>query len=69
MKVIITLLAAILFFNTISLAQKITVATSNLRYDNKKDTGNLWVSRLPAVIALIRFHNFDIFGTQEGLKN
>jgi len=69
MKVTLTLLATIVFFNMTSIAQKITVATYNLRYDNKQDTGNLWVNRLPAVTALIRFHDFDIFGTQEGLKN
>jgi endonuclease/exonuclease/phosphatase family metal-dependent hydrolase len=46
----------------------IRVATYNLRYANNKDTGNLWVDRSPVVINLIRFHEFDILGTQEGLK-
>jgi endonuclease/exonuclease/phosphatase family metal-dependent hydrolase len=50
-------------------AQKLTVGTFNIRYDNARDTGNLWVNRAPVVSALIRFHDFDIFGTQEGLKN
>ena len=45
------------------------IATFNIRYDNKRDSGNLWVDRAPIVSALIRFHDFDIFGTQEGLKN
>jgi endonuclease/exonuclease/phosphatase family metal-dependent hydrolase len=45
------------------------IATYNLRYENKKDTGNLWVDRSPVLINLIRFHDFDILGTQEGLKN
>ena len=44
------------------------VATYNLRYANDKDTGNLWVDRAPVVINLIRFHDFDILATQEGLK-
>ncbi|MEO6636636.1 MAG: endonuclease/exonuclease/phosphatase family protein [Ginsengibacter sp.] len=48
-------------------AQQLTVATYNLRYANTWDTGNLWVDRVPAVTSLIRFHDFDIFGTQEGL--
>lgn len=52
-----------------SRAQQIKVATYNLRYDNQRDTGNLWVNRAPVVANLIRFHDFDIFGTQEGLKN
>lgn len=52
-------------------AQDMKVASYNLRYDNKNDSlnGNGWTQRSPAVIALIRFHDFDIFGTQEGLKN
>jgi endonuclease/exonuclease/phosphatase family metal-dependent hydrolase len=50
-------------------AQQLTVASYNLRYDNPKDTGNLWIDRAPVVSNLIRFHDFDIFGTQEGLKN
>ncbi|WP_243749216.1 endonuclease/exonuclease/phosphatase family protein [Mucilaginibacter agri] len=50
-------------------AQKIIVATFNLRYDNPRDTGNLWVNRKQAATDLIRFHEFDLFGTQEGLLN
>jgi endonuclease/exonuclease/phosphatase family metal-dependent hydrolase len=50
-------------------AQKYTVGTFNLRYDNPKDSGNLWVNRAPVVASLIRFHQFDVFGTQEGLQN
>lgn len=50
-------------------AQQLKVATYNLRYDNPKDTGNLWKDRAPIVASLIRYHDFDIFGTQEGLKN
>lgn len=49
--------------------QKLTVASYNIRFDNKGDSGNLWVDRSPAVIGLIRYHNFDVFGTQEGLQN
>jgi len=50
-------------------AQQLTIATYNLRYDNKRDTGNLWADRAPVVAELIRFHDFDVFGTQEGYKN
>jgi endonuclease/exonuclease/phosphatase family metal-dependent hydrolase len=49
--------------------QELKVATFNLRYANKTDSGNLWVDRAPLVAALIEFHDFDIFGTQEALKN
>ncbi len=50
-------------------AQSIKIASFNIRYDNPRDTGNLWVDRAPVVANLIRFHDFDIVGTQEGLKN
>ena len=50
-------------------AQKITIGTFNIRYDNPRDTGNLWVDRAPIVSNLIRFHDFDVLGIQEGLKN
>lgn len=50
-------------------AYKITVGTYNLRYDNPADSGNLWINRTPVVTSLIRFYDFDILGTQEGLKN
>jgi len=50
-------------------SQSIVVGTFNLRYDNAADTGNRWNDRAPVVTSLIRFHDFDILGTQEGLKN
>jgi len=50
-------------------AQHMRVATFNLRYANPGDTGNLWENRAPAIAALVAFHDFDILGTQEALKN
>src|SRR5690606_11569892 len=50
-------------------AQTFTVATYNLRFDNPKDIGNLWKDRMPYVAALIRYHDFDVVGTQEGRPN
>ncbi len=50
-------------------AQQLRVATFNIRYETDRDTGNLWVQRAPQVIALIRFHQFDLFGTQEGFRS
>lgn len=50
-------------------AQSLTVGSYNIRYDNKGDSGNLWVNRAPVVAALVQFHDFDVFGIQEGLKN
>jgi len=70
MKVKSLLLIALVCITTISLkAQSYNVASFNIRYDNPKDSGNLWVNRAPIVSNLIRFHDFDVFGIQEGLKN
>ncbi|MEH6304164.1 endonuclease/exonuclease/phosphatase family protein [Olivibacter sp. CPCC 100613] len=49
-------------------AQQLRIATFNVRYANPGDTGNLWIDRAPVVAALIDFHGFDVFGTQEALK-
>lgn len=48
-------------------AQKLNIATYNLRYENNSDSlnGNGWGDRLPNITNLIRYHDFDIFGTQE----
>ncbi|MGY6558324.1 MAG: endonuclease/exonuclease/phosphatase family protein [Nitritalea sp.] len=50
-------------------AQSYQLATYNLRFDNPGDKGNLWQDRLPHMLSLIRFHNMDLIGTQEGLAN
>ncbi|MBE7173219.1 MAG: endonuclease/exonuclease/phosphatase family protein [Williamsia sp.] len=63
------LTASLVFFSFQSQAQQLTIGTYNLRYDNKGDSSNLWVNRAPVVASLIRFHGFDVFGTQEGLLN
>ena len=46
-----------------------TAASYNLRYANHGDSvnGNGWGQRLPYIAKQIQFHNFEIFGTQEGL--
>jgi len=48
-------------------AQELNVASYNIRYKNSSDSGNLWDDRKQALTDLVRFHEFDIFGTQEGL--
>lgn len=47
------------------------VASYNLRNDNAGDAarGDGWQQRLPVVADLIRYHQFDIFGTQECFKH
>ncbi len=69
MKILITWLMAMCLLVADTSAQQLKVASYNIRYDNKRDSGNLWADRAPVVSALIRFHDFDVFGTQEGLKN
>lgn len=65
------ILPLLLTFSSILLAQaqQFTVGSYNLRYDNPNDTGNLWADRAPVIVGLLRFHDFDVLGTQEGLKN
>ncbi|MBS1660593.1 MAG: endonuclease/exonuclease/phosphatase family protein [Bacteroidetes bacterium] len=52
-------------------AQGFNIGSYNLRYANHGDSlhGNGWGQRLEVISQLIRFHDFDIFGTQEGLKH
>ena len=70
MKIKLWLVAALISVSTIyTKAQQITVGTFNIRYDNPGDAGNLWKDRAPIVSNLIRFHEFDVLGVQEALKN
>lgn len=54
-----------------SQSARFNVASYNIRQQNHSDSvsGNGWGYRLPHVAGLIRFHEFDIFGTQEGFKS
>ncbi len=49
---------------------EMNVASYNLRYVNDDDSlaGNGWSARYPVLAKLVLFHDFDIFGTQEGYK-
>lgn len=58
-----------LLFSINTSAQKIVVASYNLRYDNSGDIGNLWKDRVGPIADLIKYHNFDVVGTQEGLTH
>lgn len=59
----------VICFSFNSFGQKLVVASFNIRQQNNSDTGNMWSQRAPYVAALIRFHGFDLFGTQEGFRN
>lgn len=47
----------------------LNIATYNLRMDTERDSLDAWKHRKETVKGLIRFHDFDIFGTQEGFKH
>lgn len=47
----------------------INIASYNLRLNTAHDGQNAWPHRKEAVQSLIRYHEFDIFGTQEGLQD
>jgi endonuclease/exonuclease/phosphatase family metal-dependent hydrolase len=71
MKKLILLILFAVVSSTVAFGQQFTVATYNLRNDNTTNDdsvrGNGWKQRLPVIAKLIQFHDFDIFGTQEGL--
>ena len=70
MNVLKTLMFFLLLISgSISFSQDITLATFNIRLQTNSDSGNLWAQRVPHVVSLIRFHKFEIFGTQEGFRN
>jgi endonuclease/exonuclease/phosphatase family metal-dependent hydrolase len=70
MKIKYALCIALMFvINAVAMAQQFTVGSFNVRNDNPGDLGNLWSQRKEVVANLLRFHKFDVFGTQEGKKN
>lgn len=69
MKRLFTSLFLVFVISATVFAQDLTVASYNIRYANATDTGNLWPDRAPYVASLIKFHDFDVFGTQEALNS
>ena len=64
------ILACLMLLAAPVLAQvDLNVATYNLRFDNPQDGKNVWPQRRDAVRALVRYHDFDLWGTQEALAN
>ncbi|NDV63665.1 endonuclease/exonuclease/phosphatase family protein [Bacteroides sp. 224] len=47
---------------------KFSVASYNIRNANNSDAsnGNGWAQRCPVIAGMVQFHEFEIFGTQEG---
>ena len=46
-----------------------TVTSYNIRYDNPKDAPDTWDIRHPVIINMVKFHDMDIVGIQEGLHH
>ncbi len=69
MNKIIGLFSFLLLLTIGTDVQSLRIASYNLRYDNKGGSGNLWIDRYPVISDLVQFHDFDIFGTQEGLRH
>lgn len=70
MKLKYALLTVLLsIFSVAAIAQQFTVGSFNLRNDNPGDIGNLWSQRRAVAANMLRFHQFDVFGTQEGKQN
>lgn len=66
-------LTALLFLLIVAIsfagAQTLNVGTYNIRYDNPGDSLNNWKYRKDMVADLVKFHEYDLFGIQEGLFN
>ncbi|WP_185213972.1 endonuclease/exonuclease/phosphatase family protein [Sphingobacterium mizutaii] len=67
MKKLLISLSLVLWMG-LSYAQKMNVATFNIRMKTDSDVGNLWKDRYSHLTDLIKFHEFEIFGVQEAFK-
>ena len=65
----LVLSALFLIVSCTAFAQEFTFGSFNVRFSNTTDTGNLWEDRKEVAANLLRFHQFDVFGTQEARKN
>ena len=65
MKQIILIL--LMFAYNLSMAQNIQVISYNIRLNTPDDGINAWPNRSKQVVALLNFHQADIFGLQEAL--
>ena len=68
-RILFVLLTIVLVGAQVTKAEKLTVASFNIRYHNSSDSieGNGWKQRCPVICNLIRFNDFEIFGAQEVL--
>lgn len=69
LKQLLTLLLVIICSCQPATDPTIRVATYNIKFDDTRDTVNNWSRRRPEVTDLIKYHHFQLFGTQEGLHH
>lgn len=68
-RLLLLLAALTVHFGTAHAQMEFNVATWNLRLNTPADGPDAWPNRRDAVRALIRYHQFDLLGTQEGLMD
>ena len=75
-SLILSVALSVAFISSCGTARRMTTTTMqvgsyNLRYENRGDSlkGNGWGQRCPIMASQILFHDFEIFGTQEGKYN
>jgi len=68
LPIIITLLI-FPFLAVAQLQRPVKLMTYNVKFDNKNDQINNWNNRKEHLIGLLKYHQPNIFGTQEGLFN
>jgi len=71
MRLIICLLLSCLCFTQVAAGKApapLRIATYNLRMNNAGDGADAWPNRKEMVKNLVRYHDFDVFGTQEGFR-
>lgn len=63
------LLVLFISMTAVSMAQsdRLNVMSYNIKFDDKRDSINNWERRKSRVIGLLKYHQPDIIGTQEGL--
>jgi endonuclease/exonuclease/phosphatase family metal-dependent hydrolase len=66
---LLIVLQTLIFTGFAQVKVPVSVASYNIRYDNPHDGDNGWEFRKEHVKELIQFHDFDIFGIQEGMYN
>jgi|GEM_PF-6513269 len=67
MKYFTPILLLLLFLTIDSACQSYTVMTFNLRYNNPSDGIQQWNNRKEFTLEIIKDHQSDIIGIQEGL--